>query len=266
MNASLLKRFAIALLFTVGLVRWAAADSINGISAQIKSDRTWVLIPDKTQFQWDNWDVTIEKLFISENVQKFRVVTAPTDSVFVCLNLTVKNNSHSGKAFIPQNDLKLVLGNNEFDAADLDCSGDEPYYANIEPTLTRSRKCYFEVPKALLRDAFTIRFAALFVAETRVSVRVNYVANEDNGQNNQAALVAAADAHAAAMAKLSSDPFAPTIERAESQLRRAWNLLSPTRKATLRYEQERWTEIKDSSNGQIKLQMIRDRILYLLKG
>jgi hypothetical protein len=56
----------------------------------------------------------------------------------------------------------------------------------------------------------------------------------------------------------------PAIAKAESQLRCPWNLLSPARKAELRDEQERWERIKDKSNDQIKLQMIQERIIYLL--
>jgi uncharacterized protein len=57
----------------------------------------------------------------------------------------------------------------------------------------------------------------------------------------------------------------PDIAQAENQLRRAWNLLSPARKAALRDEQERWAQIKDNnSSNQAQLQMIRDRTIYLL--
>jgi hypothetical protein len=39
MHTGLFKRFGIALLFTVGLVHWAAADSVEELAAQIKADQ-----------------------------------------------------------------------------------------------------------------------------------------------------------------------------------------------------------------------------------
>jgi hypothetical protein len=39
MHTRLFKRFGIVLLFTVGLVRWAAADSVEELAARIKADQ-----------------------------------------------------------------------------------------------------------------------------------------------------------------------------------------------------------------------------------
>jgi hypothetical protein len=64
------------------------------------------------------------------------------------------------------------------------------------------------------------------------------------------------------MASVSSDG----LEQAESQLRRAWNLLPAWKQAKLQDEQRRWTEIKDGSSDQVKLDMIRKRTIYLLKN
>src|SRR6516164_8367299 len=69
------------------------------------------LTPAQTQFSWDEWGVSIKGLSVTDRVPKtFGPETADGDSIFVVLNLVVQNNSHSGKAFIPQNDLKLVIG------------------------------------------------------------------------------------------------------------------------------------------------------------
>jgi hypothetical protein len=43
---------------------------------------------------------------------------------------------------------------------------------NIEPTLVRERDCYFEVPKALFKDSFTLRFSALLTESAEVHVSI----------------------------------------------------------------------------------------------
>ena len=48
---------------------------------------------------------------------------ADADSIFVYMDLTVTNLSHKGSAFIPQNTLKRIIGDNAFDAEDLDGGG-----------------------------------------------------------------------------------------------------------------------------------------------
>ena len=56
------------------------------------------------------------------------------------------------------------MGENEFDAADLD--ENLSYVRNIEPTLGEYRKCYFELPRKLVSDSFVLRFGG-FLAETK---------------------------------------------------------------------------------------------------
>jgi hypothetical protein len=42
----------------------------------------------------------------------------------VYMDLAVTNISHKGSRFIPQNALKIIVGDNEFDAADLEGDGE----------------------------------------------------------------------------------------------------------------------------------------------
>jgi hypothetical protein len=74
------------------------------------------------------------------------------------------NGAHEGRSFIPQNTLKIIIGDDEFDAADLDEK--MSYSSNIEPHLAEIRKCYFELPRRLVKDSFVIRFGG-FLAETK---------------------------------------------------------------------------------------------------
>jgi hypothetical protein len=94
--------------------------------------------------------------------------TADSDSESVYLRLTVTNSSHEGRSFIPQNNLKIIIGDNSFDAEDLDSSLD--YIKNIEPTLSRTRECYFELPKSLVKDSILLRFTAFLSANSDVPV------------------------------------------------------------------------------------------------
>lgn len=115
------------------------------------------LSPAQTQFTWDKWDVKIDTVQFQDSIQESRTEKRPdSDSEFVYLKLTVKNADNHGKDFIPQNNLKVVIGENEFDSADIDPNYE--YTKNIEPTLVRNRECYFELPKALVKDSFTLRF------------------------------------------------------------------------------------------------------------
>jgi hypothetical protein len=73
-----------------------------------------------------------------------------TDSktVFVVLDLTVKNNEDKGASFVPQNMLKLVVGCKEIYCADLEGTG-ESYTDNLEPTLSGHRKLLRNTQSAL---------------------------------------------------------------------------------------------------------------------
>jgi hypothetical protein len=151
------------------LVRIAAAVGLAmcAITAQAQDLR-----PAQTQLQWDGWDVTITNLAFTTSVkQSFgEPLTADSDSVFVDLSLTVKNSSHEGQSFVPQNKLKIVIAGNSFDAEDLDPGSD--YVKNIEPTLSRQRECYFELPRIVVKDSFLLRFAGLFTDTSDVPISI----------------------------------------------------------------------------------------------
>jgi hypothetical protein len=57
----------------------------------------------------------------------------------------------------------------------------------------------------------------------------------------------------------------PALAKAESQLRRAWNLLPPSKQVALEDEQVRWLQIEENSKGEVKLRMLRERTMELLK-
>jgi hypothetical protein len=125
--------------------------------------RHTVLTPNATSFDWSTWKIAIRNLTFTDEVPEMfgSQKTAGSDSIFVYFSFTVTNESHEGDDFIPQNNLKLMTGGNKYDAADIERSG-ESYLSNIEPTLTRSRECYFELPRSQVGDYFTIRFKRMF--------------------------------------------------------------------------------------------------------
>lgn len=115
--------------------------------------------------EWTDWKVEINHLEFTEYATHYaEEKKADADSIFVYMDMTVTNISHKGSPFIPQNSLKIIAGDNEFDAADVEGSGD--YLSNIEPTLTRKRGCYFELPRGVVKDSFIIRFSGL-LSETK---------------------------------------------------------------------------------------------------
>ena len=143
------------------------AAAILALSAQ-----AYTLTPDRTELQWDDWDINIKSLVDTNAVGAgtFRAKEAGDDSLFVQMLLTVKNNSHKGFSFAPSAVVRLIIGENEFDAENLESS--DSYVDNIEPTLVRERDCYFEVPKALFKDSFTLRFSALLTESAEVHVSI----------------------------------------------------------------------------------------------
>src|ERR1700736_3095257 len=76
---------------------------------------------EKIQFQWNGWGVKINDLAFADTVPatSYSTKTADNDSEFVYMKFTVTNSSHEGQSFIPQNDLKIIIGDNAFDAADV---------------------------------------------------------------------------------------------------------------------------------------------------
>ena len=85
------------------------------------------------------------------------------------VRVTATNSGHKGEAFIPQNNLKIIIGDNEFDAADI---GGLEYTDNIEPTMTKVRECYFELPMVLIKDSFVLRFKGLWSEALDVQVSI----------------------------------------------------------------------------------------------
>jgi hypothetical protein len=116
--------------------------------------------------EWTNWQIKINHLEFTNYVTRYTgEQKAAADSIFVYMEMTVTNIGHKGNTFVPQNTLKIVKGGNEFDAADLD-GVSESYVSNVEPTLSRERKCYFELPLGVVKDSFIIRFSG-FLTETK---------------------------------------------------------------------------------------------------
>lgn len=121
-----------------------------------------LLKPEKTEFTWDKWTIKITALdFVASVPSHFSRGDAKTpnpDSEFIRLNMLVTNSSHKGKGFVPQNALTIRIGENAFDAEDIELDSKAMYVSNIEPTVTRERDCYFEIPKAVIGNALTLHF------------------------------------------------------------------------------------------------------------
>jgi hypothetical protein len=101
----------------------------------------------------------------TDSVTRFgETKNADATSILVYAELFVVNHAHEGRSFIPQDTLKIIIGDDEFDAADLDEK--ISYSSKIEPTLGEIRKCYFELPRRLVTDSFIVRFGE-FLSETK---------------------------------------------------------------------------------------------------
>jgi hypothetical protein len=127
------------------------------------------LKPAHLQLQWEGWDITINKIVFTDVVFGWNdnPIRAQSGSTFVELGLTVRNTGHKGRSFDPENYLRIIIGEDAFDAYDTDL-----YYGNalIEPTLVRQRACHFELPQALIKDTFVIRFGGLDSVDVSVSI------------------------------------------------------------------------------------------------
>ena len=185
---------------------------ISALTAQAQELR-----PAQTQLEWDGWDVTITRLTFTNSVKRSfgERKTADSDSEFVDLCLTVRNSSHKGQSFIPQNSLKVVIGDNSFDAEDLDAGLD--YVKNIEPTLSRQRECYFELPKSVIKDSFLLRFAGFFTDTSDVPISITAAIAPLPAPVVQAAPVSAALIEAAPQ-RVTSPP-APSFEQLRAYYR-----------------------------------------------
>jgi hypothetical protein len=155
--------------YTTATTSSSPADEPPPIPLTSSELRTATLDAAPTSFNWNDWAIQITKVAFVNSVTPNSSAKQPdVDSVFVYLAFTVRNISSKGYAFIPQNDIKIVIGKNFFDAEDID-----PEYTftnNIEPTLMRPRACYFEVPKAILPKVFALQFSSLFTSGTNVAV------------------------------------------------------------------------------------------------
>jgi hypothetical protein len=82
-----------------------------------------------SNFQWDHWDIKINSIGLVRSVTRFKEATAPAnDSLFAVLQLALKNGDNYAKTFVPQNDIKIVIGENSFDAADKEYDGKHGQY------------------------------------------------------------------------------------------------------------------------------------------
>jgi hypothetical protein len=128
-----------------------------------------ILQPSSKEFDWEGWHVKIMRLYL------FTGEGEDSDSYYIGLQLSVTNNNHQGETFVPQNEVKLVIGENAYDAEDAYDSEDAgPWDSlnNIEPTLTREQLCYFQIPKAQLKESFTLRFESFLTGKQEIQVAV----------------------------------------------------------------------------------------------
>jgi tetratricopeptide (TPR) repeat protein len=145
--------------------------ALFAVTAMASTSSPGELIPAALELQWEGWDVKITGLYLTDNVKTYYgEKTSQDDSIFVCLGLTVKNNNNHGESFIPQNNLKIIIGNNTFDAEDLDQGAE--YTENIQPTLTRRRNCYFELPRSQTQGSFTLQLGGLLANKYNLEVCV----------------------------------------------------------------------------------------------
>jgi hypothetical protein len=237
----------------------ASLSIANYAQAQMKT-----LTPEVTQLEWDGWSVKIDELNFSSVVEHYGTEKAGPDSIFVCLNLTVKNDSNHGKAFIPQNTLKIVIAGKEYDAQDLDKN--VSYMNNIEPTLVRNRLCYFELPTSQVGDSFTIRFNYLFSEEKTVKVAITNPPPPAPTPTPAIEVRQQSPEYETIQKVVSTPrptPFRLSRESAEADLNRAWQSLTPQQRAQFNQEERNWTRHKDSLPAEDQIKSMADRARYL---
>jgi YARHG domain len=166
-------------LFNLGAL-FAVVISLTTAKAYVEPAKQ--LVPSMTEIQWEGWNIKINGLFFTNLIdQGYTKKTAQNDSVFVYLDLTVKNNNNRGVNFIPQNCLKIIIGDDSFDAEDCgeETSND---LENIQPTLTRKRACYFELPTALVQDSFALRLSGFLSDQYDIQVRIEQPKPKSRGK------------------------------------------------------------------------------------
>jgi hypothetical protein len=121
-----------------------SAKGLSGIEGNVTQLR---LTPEKATFVWDDWDITIEYLQFSE-------MGSASSTPMVVFSMTAVNRAHKSRAFSPLARLKLIIGQDEFDAVkDL---GDGEL--DVQPTMESKQACCFIVPRASLSESFKILF------------------------------------------------------------------------------------------------------------
>jgi hypothetical protein len=245
------------LLATIGLL------TVSGIA---KTDAAQNLAPVQTQLQWNGWNVEIHAIQFTDKITRsYGSPKMPdADSEFVYLKLTVKNSSHKGQGFIPQNALKIVIGNNAFDAEDIDPNFE--YAKNIEPTLTRERECYFELPKDLVKDAFAIRFSGFLTDPVDVSVLVTAAPDPTTVPipHWQKPIVDQENPVEEQISATAPEVTNVDIEKsADDNLNYAWAALSAKQKVKLRHEETLWVHYKDTLPIDKRIAELQNRAGYL---
>jgi hypothetical protein len=248
------------------VIAWLSLANPNYAETQTKT-----LTPEVTQLDWDGWSVKIDALKFSSVVEHYGTEKAGPDSIFVCLNLTVKNDSNHGKSFIPQNALKIVIGGKEYDAQDLDKS--VSYMNNIEPTLVRNRLCYFELPTSQVGDSFTIRFNYLFSEEKTVKVTITNPPppaptptpeiEVTTRQNEREQQWVESETNQKIVSTPTPIPFRMTIESADADLTYAWQSLTSQQRDRLGQEERNWMRHRDSLPVEARIKSTAERAKYI---
>jgi hypothetical protein len=238
----------------------------NYVQAQNKT-----LTPEVRQLQWDGWLVKIDELNFKSSIERFGLEKAGPDSIFVRLAMTVQNNKNHGETFVPQNALKILIGGNEYDAQDLDTG--VSYMGNIEPTLVRTRLCYFELPTSQVGNSFTLRFKELFSEEKTVKVAIADapppaptpmpVTEDARQQKEQEQQWAEYEASQKVVSTPPATPFKLSRESAEADLAHAWHSLTPEQRDQLRQDERTWTRHSDSLPAEERIKSTEERAKYI---
>jgi hypothetical protein len=106
---------------------------------------------------WDNWGIDIYQVgYTSQVPATVSNKEADEGSLFIRVDFTVKNLDRRSHPFSPQVNMKLLWDGREYDGQDID-----PGLANldwVEPSVTKTRAAYFEVPAEAKWQRVTIRF------------------------------------------------------------------------------------------------------------
>lgn len=127
------------------------------------------LTADSAPLNWNDWQITVCSVQLEHEAAG---KVAPSDSVYVVLDVLVKNLGNEGRAFIPQNSVKLMVNGRQYDGMDIEDTflGD---MENIQPGIARHRLCYFEVPTVVqvAPNTISVKFVQLFVDDKQIAVQ-----------------------------------------------------------------------------------------------